>query len=118
MEGFVSSDRAVEQARRAVEAALVFRDHAPAIASACFDAMDGEAVIGVAPPDLTFKGVWVIDATELRDKLTRWNDGRWTLAFAPGCCQGEIEERLAEMERLARARLEALEGPNDPDGAA
>jgi hypothetical protein len=108
MEGFVSSDHAVEKARRAIEAAAVFRDHAPAIASACFDAMDGEAILAVVAPDLTFQGVWVIGASALRDKLTRWNDGRWTLVFAPGCCLGEITERLTEMEELARARWEAL----------
>lgn len=110
MEGFVYFNQELERAKRAIEAASVFRDNAPAIARACFDAMEGEAVIAVVEPDLTFKGVWVVEAEELPRKLSAWNDGRWTPVFLPGCNLPEIEARCEEMEKIARARWSALNG--------
>src|SRR5258706_13989786 len=101
--------QALDHARRAVQAAKVFSDHAESIASACAEAGYSEGIVAVVDPALKFKGIWIYSADELRRKLTGNNDGRWMMVFAPGSNLRDVHSRCLEMSQAAQARLEQLQ---------
>lgn len=103
------SPQALEHARRSVQAAKIFADHAEAIASACAEASYTEGIVAIVDPTLGFKGIWIYPAPELHRKLAAASDGRWMLVFSAGCNLQDVQSRCKEMGEAAQERLEQLQ---------
>lgn len=96
--------QAVERARRSIEAADVFLQHAPVVAQACADASDGEIVVALVGHDNTFLGVHVVPIMRLYSTVMEYGAESWSLIFSAGTGILEIEMRCKQMKKYAEAR--------------
>ena len=101
---FVPSQAALERPQRTVEAMAVLGGQARVIARACADAGDGELILAVVNPDLTFGGVWTIPVEQLSALATPDEAGGWSLLFSPGTSVEEIVARCRMRAHLAAQR--------------
>jgi hypothetical protein len=101
---FRPTPETIERAKLAIEAAGVFTENAPSIASACAEAVPNEIVVAVTGPSRDFRGVHVKPLGELYRTVMGQEPGSWTLVFSPGDALPEIQLRCMKMARYAEAR--------------
>jgi len=106
---FTVSDAALGRARDTIQASLVLRRQAPAIASACLDATPNEVVVAVVGSDLRFGGVWTVPAGDLRDCVRAEENAGWSLVFAPQTTLTSVEKRCEQWRGLAATRLTVMQ---------
>lgn len=105
---FRFTPQALERAKRTMQAAICFEQHALEIAHACAEAELEESVIAVVRPDLTFDGIWIVPTAELISVFSPSDEEGWAMIFAPTESLDEVRTRCMTKVRLASQRWEAL----------
>lgn len=104
------SREAVERPYRTFQATSVLREKAVAIERATADAREDEIVVAIVQKDLSFGGVWTIAREELvRQVLLLEDEGGWSFTFSSNTLVAQVEERCAELARIALRRWEAMQ---------
>ena len=104
------SREAMERPYRTLQAAAVLREKAGAIGRATADARQDEVVVALIQRDLSFGGVWTIAREDLaRQVLLLEDEGGWSLTFSSHTSVAQIEERCAELARIAGKRWEVMQ---------
>lgn len=104
------SREARERSYRAIKAAEIIREKAPAIERASAAASEREMVIAVVQSDLTFGGVWTLDRDRLLIQIDLVEEEQgWSLLFGPQTTVPEIVNRCMEFAKIAFRRWELMQ---------
>ncbi|MEP6600026.1 MAG: hypothetical protein ABJB98_11350 [Actinomycetota bacterium] len=104
------SPEAKERARRTVDVATVFGEHADEIAFAVGDVPDGHVLVAVVDGEHAFSGTFHVSTDELVERVSALEGpGGWAMVFSPGANVDHVRRRTDEMACIARQRIDAID---------
>lgn len=104
------SPEAKDRARRTVDVAGVFREHADQIAYAVGDVPDGHVLVAVVDGDHAFTGTFHVGTEELVERVSALEGpGGWAMVFSPGADADHVRRRTGEMASIAQQRIDAID---------
>jgi hypothetical protein len=104
------SPEARERARRTVDVAAVFGQHADEIADAVDDVPDGHVLVAVVDGAHDFTGTHLVSTDDLVERVSSLEGpGGWAMVFSPGADAEHVRRRTGEMATIAEQRIAAID---------
>lgn len=104
------SPEAQARARRTIEVADVFADHAEHIVAALPEVPDGHVLVAVVDDGHAFTGTHHVEKAVMVERIPELEaSGGWAMVFTPGASVEDIRRRTAEMADIAAKRIAAID---------
>lgn len=104
------SPEAKDRARRTVDVATVFGDHADEIAEAVAALPEGTVLVAVVDGAHRFTGTHHVSTEDLVERVSELEGpGGWAMVFSPGADPAHVRRRSGEMASIASKRVDAID---------